>query len=197
MCSRKVKCDKERPCKNCKKLSAQVPQIMCWQFGDFLPVLFPDFIRGHFKKDQVASFIGEHVETFKPHNGAELTCQVELFSGRRFHSTLSIPACFFTPKSAEILQHWHMNMDASQMDLQSRGAAPIGIDPDNATQREELKKRAREYIQNLTNEPLYAEQVTDAIRSTQLPRKVLTIIQRYAQRSEVSCKLRTQKEKMV
>ncbi|XXH05161.1 hypothetical protein Hte_011586 [Hypoxylon texense] len=181
--SRKVKCDKERPCKNCKKLTAQVPQIMCWQFGDFLPVLFPDFIRSHFKKDQMTSFISEHVENFKP-NGTELTCQVELFSGARFGSTLSIPASFFTPKSAEILQHWHMNMDMSQMDLQSRGAAPIGIDPDNATQREELKKRAREYIQNLTAEPMYAEQVTDAIRSTQLPRKVLTIIQRYAQRSE-------------
>ncbi|KAI1143949.1 hypothetical protein F5Y05DRAFT_11726 [Hypoxylon sp. FL0543] len=183
--SRKVKCDKERPCKNCKKLSAQVPQIMCWQFGDFLPVLFPDFIRGHFKKDQMASFISEHVETFKP-NGAELTCSVELFSGARFGSTLTIPASFFTPKSAEILQHWHMNMGMNQMDLQSRGAAPIGIDPENATQREELKRRAREYIQNLTSEPMYAEQVTDAIRCTQLPRKVLTIVQRFAQRSESS-----------
>ncbi|KAI1769101.1 hypothetical protein GGR53DRAFT_461890 [Hypoxylon sp. FL1150] len=183
--SRKVKCDKERPCKNCKKLSAQVPQIMCWQFGDFLPALFPDFIRAHFKKDQMSSFLREHVEDFRPHNGAELACQVELFSGVRFASTLTVPASFFTPRSAEILRHWHMNMDVmSQMDLQSRGAAPIGIDPDNAAQREELKKRAREYIQNLTSEPLYAEQVTDAIRSTQLPRKVLTIVQRYAQRCE-------------
>ncbi|KAI1771308.1 hypothetical protein F4818DRAFT_445330 [Hypoxylon cercidicola] len=181
--SRKVKCDKERPCKNCKKLTSQVPQIMCWQFGDFLPVLFPDFIRSHFKKDQMSSFISEHVENFKP-NGSELTCQVELYSGHRFGSTLSLPASFFTPKSAEILQHWHMNMDTSQMDLQSRGAAPIGIDPENATQREELKRRTREYVQNLTSEPLYAEQVTDAIRATQLPRKVLTILQRYAQRAE-------------
>ncbi|KAL7626173.1 hypothetical protein AAE478_002943 [Parahypoxylon ruwenzoriense] len=181
--SRKVKCDKERPCKNCKKLTAQVPQIMCWQFGDFLPVLFPDFIRSHFKKDQMASFISENVESFQV-NGAELTCSVELFSGARFGSTLTVPASFFTPKSAEILRHWHMNMGINQVDLQSRGAAPIGIDPDNATQREELKKRAREYIQNLTSEPMYAEQVTDSIRSTQLPRKVLSIVQRYAQRSQ-------------
>ncbi|KAI1457200.1 hypothetical protein F4805DRAFT_198002 [Annulohypoxylon moriforme] len=181
--SRKVKCDKERPCKNCKKLSAQVPQIMCWQFGDFLPVLFPDFIRSHFKKDQMTSFISEHVEDFKP-NGSELTCTVELFSGTRFGSTLTVPASFFTPKSAEILQHWHMNMGMNQMDLQSRGAAPIGIDPENSAQREELKRRAREYVHNLSSDPMYAEQVTDAIRSTQLPRKVLTIIQRYAQRSE-------------
>ncbi|KAI5868182.1 hypothetical protein GGS23DRAFT_602072 [Durotheca rogersii] len=181
--SRKVKCDKERPCKNCKKLTAQVPQIMCWQFGDFLPVLFPDFIRSHFKKDQMASFLGEHVKSFRV-NGAELTCSVELFSGARFASTLTVPASFFTPRTAEILQHWHMNMGMNQMDLQPRGAAPIGIDPDNATQREELKRRAREYIQNLVAEPLYAEQVTDSIRSTQLPRKVLSIVQRYAQRSQ-------------
>ncbi|KAI2630851.1 hypothetical protein GGR54DRAFT_173434 [Hypoxylon sp. NC1633] len=181
--SRKVKCDKERPCKNCKKLSAQVPQIMCWQFGDFLPVLFPDFIRNHFKKDQVASFLSEHVEDFKP-NGADLTCSVELSSGTRFRSTLTIPASFFTAKSAEILQHWHMNMETNQMDLQSRSTASIGINPDNSAHREELKKKTREYIQNLTAEPMYAEQVTDAIRSTQVPRKVLTIVQRFAQRSQ-------------
>ncbi|KAI1467064.1 uncharacterized protein F4812DRAFT_430994 [Daldinia caldariorum] len=184
--SRKVKCDKERPCKNCKKLTAQVPQIMCWQFGDFLPVLFPEFMRVHFKKEQIASFISENVENFKPNN-AEVTCSVELFSGSNFRSTLTIPASFFTAKSAEILQHWHVNMGANQhMNLQSRGAAPIGIDPDNATQREELKKRAREYIQNLTAEPKYAQQVTDSIRSTQIPRKILSIVQRFAQHSEPS-----------
>ncbi|KAI1376745.1 hypothetical protein F4677DRAFT_72223 [Hypoxylon crocopeplum] len=183
--SRKVKCDKERPCQNCKKLSAQVPQIMCWQFGDFLPVLFPDFIRSHFKKDQIAGFISEHVQDFRP-NGAELTCSVELFSGARFGSTLTVPASFFTAKSAEVLQHWHMNMEVNQMDLQSRSTAPIGIDPDNSAQRDELRKRAREYIQNLTSEPLYAEQVTDAIRFTQVPRKVLSIVQRFGQRSQSS-----------
>ncbi|KAI8964072.1 hypothetical protein F5Y11DRAFT_116314 [Daldinia sp. FL1419] len=183
--SRKVKCDKERPCKNCKKLTAQVPQIMCWQFGDFLPVLFPEFMRTHFKKDQIATFISENVESFRPNN-AEVPCSVELFSGSRFNATLTVPASFFTPKSAEILQHWHVNMGINQMDLQSRGAAPIGIDPENSTQREELKRRAREYIQNLTTEPLYAQQVTDAIRSTQIPRKVLSIVQRFAQRSQSS-----------
>ncbi|KAI1505440.1 hypothetical protein F5X99DRAFT_367997 [Biscogniauxia marginata] len=181
--SRKVKCDKERPCRNCKKLSAQVPQIMCWQFGDFLPVLFPDFIRGHFKKDQMASFLSENVESFKV-EGVRQGCSIELFSGSRFGSTLTVPASFFTPKTAEILQHWHMNPGVNQVDLQSRGAAPIGIDPNNAGQRDELRKKAREYIHNLTLEPHYAEQVTDSIRSTQVPRKVLAIVQRYAQRTD-------------
>ncbi|KAI1074488.1 hypothetical protein F5B20DRAFT_436179 [Whalleya microplaca] len=181
--SRKVKCDKERPCKNCKKLSAQVPQIMCWQFGDFLPALFPDFIRGHFKKDQMAIFLNDHVENFKV-NGVDKTYSIELFSGANFNSTLTIPASFFTPKTAEILQHWHMDTGVNHMDLQSRGAAPIGINPESTSQREELKKRTREYVHNLIAEPRYAQQVTDAIRSTQLPRKVLSIVQQYAQRSD-------------
>ncbi|KAH9903639.1 hypothetical protein F4778DRAFT_734919 [Xylariomycetidae sp. FL2044] len=196
--SRKVKCDEERPCSKCKKLSAQVPQIMCWQFGDFLPILFPDFIRGHFKKEQMASFLSDHVERFGISGGgggADMTmtttsgamqggcCTVELFSGQRFASTLTVPASFFVPKTAEILQHWHMNVGVNQMDLQAQGAAPIGIDPAVPSQREELRRRAKEYIQNLTQEPQYAEQVTDAMRSTQIPRKVLGIVQRYAQLS--------------
>ncbi|EMR70922.1 putative fungal zn binuclear cluster domain containing protein [Eutypa lata UCREL1] len=180
--SRKVKCDKERPCKNCKKLTAQVPQIICWQFQDFLPVLFPDFIRGHFKKEAISGFITDNVQHFRV-AGEEQLCSVELFSGFQFQSTLTVPATFFTAKTAEILQHWHLNTGVNQIDLQSRGSAPIGINPENNTQREELKKRAREYIHNLTFEPLYADQVTDAIRSTMLPRKVLKIVQRFGQRS--------------
>ncbi|KAI1337747.1 hypothetical protein F5Y15DRAFT_389012 [Xylariaceae sp. FL0016] len=180
--ARKVKCDKERPCKNCKKLTVQVPQIMCWQFADFLPVLFPDFIRGHFKGDQMASFLSENVDTFKV-DGMDHGLKVELFSGIRFQSTLLVPASFFTPKTAEILQHWHVNVGVNQMDMESRGAAPIGIDPENPSQREALKRNVREYVQNLTHESLYAEQVTDSIRATQLPRKVLSIVQRFAQKT--------------
>ncbi|RYP92268.1 hypothetical protein DL770_001581 [Monosporascus sp. CRB-9-2] len=178
-----LQCDKERPCRNCKKLSAQVPQIICWQFQDFLPVLFPDFIREHFKKDAIASFINENVQHFKV-GGEEQLCSVELFSGFRFQSTLTVPASFFTAKTAEVLQHWHLNAGVNQIDLQSRGSAPIGINPENNTQREELKKRTREYVHNLTFEPLYAEQVTDWIRSTALPCKVLKIVQRYAEQSK-------------
>ncbi|KAI0025006.1 hypothetical protein F4780DRAFT_724040 [Xylariomycetidae sp. FL0641] len=181
--SRKVKCDKERPCKNCKKLTTQVPQVICWQFGDFLPVLFPDFIRGHFKKEQMASFLAEHVDSFKV-DGTEQSCSVELFSGAKFSTTLTVPACFFTPRTAEILQHWHVTMGVNQMDLQSRGAVPIGIDPDNGSHRDELRKKARDYVTHLVSEPFLPEQVTDSVRSTQLPRRLLSIAQRYAQRTE-------------
>lgn len=158
---------------------------MCWQFQDFLPVLFPDFIRGHFKKEQMAAFISENIESFTV-NGAEKACEVELFSGARFQSTLTVRAKFFTAKTPEVLQHWHMNVAANQLDLQTRGAAPIGIDMDNTSYREDMRRRTRDYIQAITFEPDYAEQVTDSFRHTDLPRKVLKIVQRFAQRSDVS-----------
>ncbi|ETS80591.1 hypothetical protein PFICI_08120 [Pestalotiopsis fici W106-1] len=181
--ARKVKCDKERPCKNCSKLTAAVPQIMCWQFQDFLPVLFPDFIRGHFKKDQMAAFVAENIESFTV-GGVESPCEVELFSGTRFDSTLKVRAKFFTAKTREALQHWHMNDGLNQLDLQSRSSAPIGIELDNATYRDELRKRTRDYIQKITLEPQYAEQVTDSCRHTTLPWRVLKIVQRFGQRSD-------------
>ncbi|KAI0431463.1 hypothetical protein F5Y09DRAFT_304600 [Xylaria sp. FL1042] len=183
--SRKVKCDEERPCKNCKKISAQIPQVVCWQFSDFLPVLFPGFIRGHFKKEVVARFISDNVSKF--YSASPTPAEpwlIELSSGSRFRSTLTIPASFCAPKNAEILHHWHMSTRAHQLDLHSRPAVPLGVDPRDTNQREALRRRTREYIDNLVNEPRYAEQVTDALRSTQLPRRVLAIVQRYAQRSK-------------
>ena len=170
-----------------------MPQIICWQFQDFLPVLFPDFIRAHFKKEAMASFISENVQHFGLGGAGgvgvseqQQQCAVELFSGTRFQATLTVPATFFTAKTADILRHWHLHTGVNQIDLQSLGSAPLGIDPENAAQREELRRRTREYVASLASEPLYAEQVTDAIRSTTLPCRVLKIVQRYAQRSNVS-----------
>ncbi|KAF2964978.1 hypothetical protein GQX73_g8576 [Xylaria multiplex] len=182
--SRKVKCDEERPCKNCKKISAHIPQVVCWQFSDFLPVLFPSFIRNHFKKDVMASFISDNVSKFYgPSPRATEPWLIELSSGARFRSTLTIPASFCAPKSVEVLHHWHLTTGA-QLDLHSRPAVPIGIDPKDSNQREALKRCTREYIDNLVNESRYAEQVTDSLRSTQLPRQVLEIVRRFAQRSQ-------------
>ncbi|KAI0911886.1 hypothetical protein F4823DRAFT_560459 [Ustulina deusta] len=184
--SRKVKCDEERPCKNCKKISAQIPQVVCWQFSDFLPVLFPGFLRGHFKKEAMSRFVSDNVSKFY---GASASAPsepwlVELTSGPRFRSTLTLPASFCAPKSAEILHHWHVSTGAHQLDLHSRPAVPVGIDPKDGNQREALRRRAREYVHSLAAEPRYAEQVTDSLRGTQLPRRVLEIVQRYAQRAQ-------------
>lgn len=183
--SRKVKCDKERPCKHCKKLMLQVPQVVCWQFQDFLPVLFPEFIRGHFKKDVMASFITENVEGFTV-NGAEQFCNVELSSGPRFATTLTLQAKFFTAKTCDVLQHWHLSNGEDHVDLQSQGSAPIGIEVNKGPQKDEMKKLTKGYIQALVNEPLLADQLTDSFRSTRLPNKILSIVQNFAKKSDVS-----------
>lgn len=165
---------------------------MCWQFQDFLPVLFPDFIRGHFRKDQMAAFVADNIESFTV-GGVESTCEVELFSGTRFESKLKVRAKFFTAKTQEALQHWHLNAGANQLfDLQMRSSAPIGIELDNAPCRDELRRRTRDYIQKITLEPQYAEQVTDSCRHTTLPRRVLKIVQRFSQRSDVSSRYKVQ-----
>lgn len=181
--SRKVKCDKERPCKHCKKLMLQVPQVVCWQFQDFLPVLFPEFIRGHFKKDIMASFITENVEGFTV-NGAEQFCNVELSSGPRFATTLTLQAKFFTAKTCDVLQHWHLSNGEDHVDLQSQGSAPIGIEVNKGPQKDEMKKLTKGYIQALVNEPLLADQLTDSFRSTRLPNKILSIVQNFVKKSD-------------
>ncbi|KAK2608799.1 hypothetical protein QQS21_002656 [Conoideocrella luteorostrata] len=181
--SRKVKCDKERPCKHCKRLMLQVPQVVCWQFQDFIPALFPDFIRSHFKRDEMARFLKDNVDGFRV-GGIEKPCEVELFSGPRFSAVLSIKAKFFTAKTCDVLHHWHMNPDKGRANLQSNGSAPIGVEFNTSAQRDELRKRAKAYIQDIINEPFYAEQVTDSLRSTQLPMKILRIIQTYAKQSD-------------
>ncbi|KAH6606780.1 hypothetical protein Trco_005933 [Trichoderma cornu-damae] len=181
--SRKVKCDKERPCKHCKKLMLQVPQVVCWQFQDFLPVLFPEFIRGHFKKDAMASFIADNVEGFTV-DGTERFCSVELSSGPRFTATLTLQAKFFTAKTCDVLQHWHLSTGKEHVHLQSQGSAPIGIEANKGPQKDEMKKLTKGYIQALVNEPLLAHQLTDSFRSTRLPTKILSIIQAFAKKSD-------------
>jgi hypothetical protein len=163
----------------------QVPQVICWQFQDFLPVLFPDFIRGHFKKDEMSRFMADNIDAFAV-DGVKQPCTVELFSGARFSTTLTITAKFFTAKTPDVLQHWHMHTGPNSVDLQSRGAAPIGLEMESNAQKDELRKKAKEYVQAIIREPAYAEQLTDSLRHTELPGKILRIVQNYSYRCDVS-----------
>ncbi|KAF7544713.1 hypothetical protein G7Z17_g9740 [Cylindrodendrum hubeiense] len=181
--SRKVKCDKERPCKSCKKLMVTVPQVICWQFGDFVPILFPDFIRGHFRKEEMSKFITENIEGFTV-NGVVQNCSVELFSGPLFSTVLAVDAKFFTPATCDVVQHWHMSVGSHQMNLQSNGSAAIGIEFETSAQRDSLKKKTRKYIQDTVAEPAFAIQVTDSLYSSQLPRKILGIVKQFAEETE-------------
>ncbi|KAG5982521.1 hypothetical protein E4U55_001771 [Claviceps digitariae] len=189
--SRKVKCDKQRPCKHCKRLMLHVPQAVCWQFQDFNPVLFPDFIRAHFKKEAMAAFLRDNVDGWFSGGGMEQQqqqrqqlCEVELFSGPRFSAVLRVKAKFFTPKSCDVLQHWHLNPAMGRAHIRASGSAPIGVEFNTAAQRDDLRKRAKTYVQDILREPYFAEQVTDSLKSTQLPLKILRIVQTYAKQSD-------------
>ncbi|KAK4249901.1 hypothetical protein C7999DRAFT_29575 [Corynascus novoguineensis] len=189
--ARKVRCDKERPCRSCVRLAGSVPQVVCWQFGDFTPVLFPSFIRSHLRREEVARFVETSVENFT--EGPP--CAVELVSGIGFspRTVLEVRAKFFTARSPDVLQHWHATMGRNGMDLFSRGAAPIGLEMPKGTggegsggngngdgQKAELKRRLREYVQAIVDEPHFAELVTPPPQHTELPRKVLRIVHDYA-----------------
>ncbi|KAK4174008.1 hypothetical protein QBC36DRAFT_334601 [Triangularia setosa] len=185
--ARKVKCDMERPCRNCVKLTHQVPQAVCWQFPDFMPVLFPDFIRRHFRKEEITQFIETNVSSFTL-DGVERPCTVELFSGLGLSARLQVKAKFFTPRSlsADVLQHYHLQTGHNTVDLQARGSAPIGLDIKATTgaQREELKRKIKEYIASIVAEPNYASLVTSNLRHTDIPRKILFVIHAYAHKTD-------------
>ncbi|KAJ2893926.1 uncharacterized protein MKZ38_008076 [Zalerion maritima] len=180
--ARKVKCDTNRPCKNCKKLTAQVPGIVCWQFPDFLPVLFPEFVRGHFRKSEMERFVGENIEGWTI-AGTERPVMVELSSGKHFSATLKVKGKFFTARTPDVLQHWHVNVRGNEMDVQSMGSVPIGINAEGGM-RDTLKKSLKEYMSAIISEPYYAEQTTDSFRHTLLPQRLLRIIHGFNQSAE-------------
>ncbi|KAK3990661.1 hypothetical protein QBC44DRAFT_325093 [Cladorrhinum sp. PSN332] len=182
--ARKVKCDMERPCRNCVKLCQSVPQAVCWQFPDFVGVLFPEFIRGHFRKEEMAKFIEQNIESFTV-NGEEKPCTVELFSGLRVNARLKVNAKFFTAKTDEVLQHYHLVKSRNMMDLQTRTAAPIGLSGGGNAQKDELKKKLREYVQAIVDDRDFAAVVTEGLRHTDIPKKVLQIVHDYSNRCDV------------
>lgn len=201
--ARKVRCDKERPCRSCVRLAQQVPQVVCWQFSDFTGILFPEFIRGHLRKEAVARFVGDNVECFLDTplggglgsgGGGGGGCMVEMYSGYGLTARLVVPGVkFFTAKTVEVLQHWHLKAGLNSMELLARGAAPIGLEMKSdgegggwEAQRNEMRKRLREYVQAIVAEPGYAELVTQAPQHTMLPRKLLRIVHDYANRSDVA-----------
>jgi hypothetical protein len=180
-----AQCDQERPCKNCVKLCTQVPGVVCWQFGDFLTVLFPDFIREHFRKEAMARFISENIEGFLV-NGEERPCEVSLFSGLQLKTTLTVRAKFFTPKTEDVQQHYHLEARPNHAALSARRTVPIGIDAEGTAQREELRRKVKEYLQQIAEEPRYAEQLTDSLAHTALPRRILLLVREYYQKTRVS-----------
>jgi hypothetical protein len=147
-----------------------------------MTVMFPEFIRRHLKKDEMSSFYTNNIQGFKV-KGVEMPCTVELTSGPSFTTTLSISAKFFTPKNADVLKHWHLQYDGNGVDLLPRDSVPIGLDM-SSNQRDELRKKVKEYISGITQEPEYASQLTTLTRHTEIPLRVLRLVQQYYRQSD-------------
>ncbi|TDZ61610.1 hypothetical protein CTRI78_v004228 [Colletotrichum trifolii] len=169
------------PLGNATKQSAlQVPQVICWQFSDFLTVLFPEFMRSHFRKDQMSRFMQENVDL---ESMDELDPrQLDLSSG--LASVLSVTARFFQPKTSDVQQHYHLQVGRDRIDLQARSTAPMVLELNTTAQRDALRKKAREYIAAVFSEPWFAQRVTESIRHTELPKKILAIVQSFANKTD-------------
>ena len=188
--ARKVKCDMDRPCKNCQKLITDIPQVICWRFTDFVPILFPTFIRGHFDNKAVYSFSKDNVGNFRIH-GLERPCEVVMSSGLRFATTLRVHAKYFTAKGDDVTKHWHLSVQGHLVQLHNEASAPIGLETLTESPKDELKKMLnsslRRYFEALIKEPAFAEQVTETlVQKSVVPRFVMQIVHQFFQSSSVS-----------
>ncbi|KKA27230.1 hypothetical protein TD95_005151 [Thielaviopsis punctulata] len=176
---RKVKCGMERPCSNCVKLHDSIPQLMCWQFEDFVATLFPGFVREHFREDAVASFYTQNILDFT-FNGKPYGLSIALSSSCNFNTQLVIDTHIFTPKDKNILQHWHVHSNDYNVAMDLRSAVPIGIDPKNKAQLSELAKKVKEYLAALPREPHFARQLTQTMEHSDVSHQIICMVQRYA-----------------
>lgn len=193
---RKVKCDQQRPCRSCERFCAQVPQAVCWQFEDFTRALFPAFMRAHFARDEMARFVADNVASFTLNGADHPDVTVVLSSGAGLRSKLSIKAKFFTPRAAtsDVMQHWFHTVGSGggggggedRVELEALRSAPLGLDVDGSggSFRAELKRKVEKYADDIVQEPGCPMQLTASMaRKTDLPRRVLQVVQRYAQQS--------------
>ncbi|KKY38191.1 putative fungal zn binuclear cluster domain containing protein [Diaporthe ampelina] len=194
---RKVKCDQQRPCRSCERFCAQVPQAVCWQFDDFTRALFPPFMRAHFARDEMARFVADNVASFTLDGVEQPDVTVVLSSGAGLRSKLSVKAKFFTPRAptSDVMQHWFHTVGRSgggggggddRVELEALRSAPLGLDSEGSgvSFRAELKRKVEKYVDDMVQEPGWPQQVTASMaRKTDLPRRALQAVQRYAQQS--------------
>lgn len=189
---RKVKCDGERPCQKCKKLCLQVPEAVCWKFQDFHEVLFPGFIRLQFTQAEMARFVEDNVASFTI-GGVAVPATVSLTSGPLLSSRLVLNAKVFTARqeTSEVLRQWHqVHRPNGVVELEAQRAAPLGLDFKSEggsmtlSQRFELRQAVKAYVDAIAAEPTLALQLTDSVSKTDILRRVLAMVQQYAQASD-------------
>lgn len=199
---RKVKCDQQRPCRSCERFCAQVPQAVCWQFDDFTRALFPQFVRVHFGRDQMARFVADNVASFTLNGAEHPDVTVVLSSGAGLRCKLSVKAKFFTPRAptSDVMEHWFHTVGSGgggaaggggggsddRVELEVFRSAPLGLDSEGSgvSFRAELKRKVEKYVDEMVQEPGWPFQLTASMpRKTNIPLRALQVAQRYAQQS--------------
>ncbi|CAK7270899.1 hypothetical protein SEPCBS57363_004341 [Sporothrix epigloea] len=181
--SRKVKCDAQLPCKNCIKLTTHLPQAICWRFDDFLGPLFPTLIRSHFRKDNMATFISENIDSFY----GDTSHTIHLSSGLAFNAELEVRNVrIFRPVHASsALQHAHLQSANNLLQVSLGNSLPMALDLSEnlavaaLSQQEKIKKALRTYVDTIIKEDAYVDTVTERLRGSELPKKILTITRNF------------------
>lgn len=188
--SRKVKCDAQLPCKNCIKLTTHLPQAICWRFDDFLGPLFPTLIRSHFRKDIMASFVSENIDSFY----GDTSHTICLSSGLAFKAELEVRnvRTFRPVHASSALQHARLHSANNMLQVSLGNSLPVALDfTENSavaafSQQEKIKKALRTYVDSIIKEDAYVNTVTERLRGSELPKKILNITRNFYFKTNVN-----------
>ncbi|RDW68411.1 hypothetical protein BP5796_09068 [Coleophoma crateriformis] len=170
-----MQCSEDEVCKACiKHCSAPSPandQLCCRTgFDEYESAFFPEYLSAHLKKKSIEDLISEHTSGFYD-NGID----VDVTTGASF-KPMRLSTNFFRAESQELLLHHYLGTNLENKDLLvQQCSAPVGL---LGVDVGELKKKCQQYIEDMIGNPLYAEQ-SCADNSTEVPRRVLEVIQRY------------------
>ncbi|RDW64864.1 hypothetical protein BP6252_10515 [Coleophoma cylindrospora] len=171
----KIPCSQDEVCKACvKHCSALSPtnyQLCCRTgFDEYESSFFPDYLSAHLKKKSIEDLISEHTSGFYD-DGID----VDVTTGASF-KPMRLSTNFFRAESKELLLQHYLGTNLENKDLLvQQCSAPVGL---LGVDVGELKKKCRQYIDDMIGNPLYAEQ-SCADNPTEIPRRVLEVIQRY------------------
>lgn len=190
--ARKVRCDAQRPCKNCMKLRLAVPFAVCWRFDDFLADLFPSKIRVHLSKDKMMAFYQENIFSFDVANVPAEPITIHLSSGMAFKNTLEIRGVrFFNPATIDIVRHERLLVEGNNAFRKVFLAVPLALEMSDTSlisasqQQEKVRKALRSYVENIIAEEPYVNQIGASINHTDLPKKILHMVWNYYMETEV------------
>jgi hypothetical protein len=129
-----------------------------------------EYLHSHFEFGEVKNFINELSSGF-----SDTTLEIQIATGGSFQPMI-LDANLFRPKT------WITTIDWQKSPPTQQYCAPIGL---SGTAASQLGIICRKHIEAMVENPAYAAQVT-AGDSTQIPREILCVAQRYSTAKDVS-----------